>query len=451
MARADGQNGKVELAVTPVSRYFEPDGLDSLSTVTRIFPATVRPDLERAIETLLGEQAHEANFLGIHREYGYDALKFADIFAERHHPPIIGPAQYLDIDIGAEEPGRCVVTGLWLFRVNGGKAGLLVSQQPPQMGLPGVRVEAVASPAAGGRETGQTLLVRLSQLLSLDSVYRGRILSFATERNYDGGLGDLTVHRFPKTERADIILPNVTLNRLERTLFGFVAQRPALKELGFSLKRGILLHGAPGTGKTHYIRYALSQLSEHTALIVTAEQVAFFDQVMIIARALQPSIVIIEDADLIARAREQADGICSEMLLNKLLNHMDGLTEDSEIIFILTTNRPETLEAAIRDRPGRIDQTVEIPKPDEVCRARLLDLYCGRLPLADGVRNECVRRTEGVTASFIRELARRMAQFALLRGPEPHITEADMRLAFEDLFAAGTLTAQALGATADSR
>ena len=73
---------------------------------------------------------------------------------------------------------------------------------------------------------------------------------------------------------------------------------------------------------------------------------------MTLARLLQPSVVIMEDADLIARDRTQMDSPCEEVLLNKLLNEMDGLKEDADILFILTTNRPEPLETALTSRPG---------------------------------------------------------------------------------------------------
>src|ERR1039458_8240254 len=76
---------------------------------------------------------------------------------------------------------------------------------------------------------------------------------------------------------------------------------------------------------------------------------------MNLARLLQPTMVVIEDVDLIARDRNQM-GPCEEPLLNGLLNEMDGLKEDADILFILTTNRPEQLESALASRPGRIDQ-----------------------------------------------------------------------------------------------
>ena len=111
---------------------------------------------------------------------------------------------------------------------------------------------------------------------------------------------------------------------------------------------------------------------------------------MNLARLLQPAMVVIEDVDLIARDREMM-GPCEESLLNKLLNEMDGLKEDADILFVLTTNRPEQLEGALANRPGRIDQAIEIPLPDDVGRTKLVQLYGKGLQLDEPLINEAVQ------------------------------------------------------------
>ncbi len=433
------------LASERILTHFAGFELADLVTVEKIFPTTVRPDLEPAIEKMLQSDGGEAEFAGIGGAGRFQTISFSGIMTERREPPIITAAEYMDIDIGTQDSGRCIICGVWFFHVDGGPAALLISQVAKYEQNPGVRIEMIASAPAGGRAKAQTLLATLAKMLITDSIYRGKALSFETGRTFHGGLGALKVHRFDQTTLDQVILPKSTLDALERTVFGFVKARATLREKGFSTKRGLLLYGPPGTGKTHFIRYLISQLEGHTSLIVTAEQVAAFDQVMAIARALQPSVVVIEDADLLARAREMRTDDCSQMLLNSLLNHMDGLTDDAEVMFILTTNRPETMEEAVRDRPGRIDQAIEIPKPDADCRARLLDLYRGDMDIPQSVIAECVRRTDKASAAFIRELARRMAQFAILRDADA-IAEMDMTLAFQEMLGSGSFTAGALGA-----
>lgn len=166
---------------------------------------------------------------------------------------------------------------------------------------------------------------------------------------------------------------------------------------------------------------------------------------MKLARLLQPSLVIIEDADLIARQREQMD-TCEEVLLNKLLNEMDGLRPDAEIIFILTTNRPDALEAALTARPGRIDQAIEYPLPDADGRNRLARLYAGTQKIAEDVVLSIVNSTDNTSAAFIKELMRRVTQYAIARGTDEPISTDDVEVAVEEmLFSGGAFNRRILG------
>jgi ATP-dependent 26S proteasome regulatory subunit len=218
-----------------------------------------------------------------------------------------------------------------------------------------------------------------------------------------------------------------------------------LREFGQSTRKGVLLYGPPGTGKTHTIRYLAANLPGHTTLIITAEQVALLGTYMNLARLLQPAMVVIEDVDLIASDRDNM-GPCEESLLNDLLNEMDGLKEDADILFVLTTNRPEQLESALAGRPGRIDQAIEVPLPDEIGRGKLVRLYGKNLPLVESIVDEAVRRTAGVSAAFIKELMRRLAQGSVARDGGTSVTTADLDEALDDmLFTGGRLNARLLG------
>jgi ATP-dependent 26S proteasome regulatory subunit len=76
--------------------------------------------------------------------------------------------------------------------------------------------------------------------------------------------------------REQLILPQATLATLDHNVAGFMAVRDELKSMHFRARKGLLFYGPPGTGKTHTIHYLASQLPDHTTLLVTAEQVAFF-------------------------------------------------------------------------------------------------------------------------------------------------------------------------------
>lgn len=111
---------------------------------------------------------------------------------------------------------------------------------------------------------------------------------------------------------------------------------------------------------------------------------------------------------------------------------MDGLGDDADVAFLLTTNRADLLEPALVQRPGRVDLAVEIPVPDAEGRARLLTLYGSSLGLGKDLTDEIVARTDGTTASFTKELVRRAVLIAAER--EAERTEPDdLRAAVDEL------------------
>jgi ATP-dependent 26S proteasome regulatory subunit len=125
---------------------------------------------------------------------------------------------------------------------------------------------------------------------------------------------------------------------------------------------------------------------------------------------------------------------------------MDGLKDNADILFVLTTNRPEQLEGALSGRPGRIDQAIEVPLPDDIGRAKLIRLYGGALTLTGAVVAEAVARTRGVSAAFIKELMRRTAQARVMRGDGGMVTSADLAEGLDDmLFTGGRLNVKLLG------
>jgi ATP-dependent 26S proteasome regulatory subunit len=280
--------------------------------------------------------------------------------------------------------------------------------------------------------------------------YRGKVISLESVPDYAGKVGSIRVHKLAPVPREQVILPVRTLELLERNVTGFANQRDGLRSLGLSTKKGLLFYGPPGTGKTHTIRYLARQLPGHTTLLITAEQVGLLDWYFQLARHLQPAVIVIEDVDLIGRAREEMDGICEESMLNKLLNEMDGLREDADVFFILTTNRPEHLEAALASRPGRVDQAIEFPLPDGEGRRKLIQLYARGLKISDRLTSTLVRKTSGVSAAFIKELMRRSAQYYLTAGRDGELAESDVDQAIDEmLFAGGTLNKKLLGAAGD--
>ena len=184
----------------------------------------------------------------------------------------------------------------------------------------------------------------------------------------------------------------------------------------------------------------------HTTLLITAEQVGLLGEYMALARLLQPTIVVIEDVDLIARERARMRRPVRGGPAEQAAQRNGRAEARLGYPLLLTTNRPEPLEAALASRPGRVDQAIEFPLPDEAGRTKFVRLYARGVEVPEDVLRATVLRTEGVSASFIKELMRRSAQFHLERDGSGSLGLEDVEAALDELlFSGGTLNRKLLG------
>lgn len=416
-----------------------------IATAARQFPITSRVDIQTGIEEILKGRSG-TTLLGIVFPKHHPPPGLAELVAGSHFPIESGPLQHDDIDIGEAIPARCLKNGLWLSREKNLPFAVVLAPGGRFGMRQGVQVEIAVPVGDKGAAFSQDFFRRLELLVAKGKAYRGRIISL--EGHFDEmGMGSVVkVHRLAKVDRANVILPPKTLALLERNVTGFTKAREQLRALRFQTRKGILFHGPPGTGKTHTIHYLASQLPGHTTLLITAEQVGLLAEYFRLARFLQPSIMVIEDVDLIGRERTHMHGVGEEVMLNQLLNEMDGLREDADVLFILTTNRPDQIEPALASRPGRIDQAIEFPLPDEEGRTKLVRLYSGGLEISDALMALIVSRTKGVSAAFIKELMRRCAQFQIELAGAGTLTQEAVDAALEEmLFTSGSLNRRLLG------
>jgi hypothetical protein len=416
-------NKPFDTACEALAWHFAGIPRDQLAATSRQFPGHMRADVQAALDKLFS--ASPIRFFGIHEQHRCETLTIAALTKRGR-------------DAHAIAPVKCLRNGLWLCRTDGLRYAVVLSSHREFGHEAGTRIEIAVPAGAVGGEFVQRCFSELKSAVNAARCYRGKILSLDSDADYRGRSKGVMVHKPPSVQR-DVILPEATLKLLDRNVLSFVKSRAQLRRLGQSTRKGILLYGPPGTGKTHTIRYLASNLPGHTTLIITAAQVALLAHYMNLGRLLQPTMVVIEDVDLIARDRNEM-GPCEESLLNGLLNEMDGLKQDSDILFILTTNRPEQLESALASRPGRIDQAIEVPLPDDIGRKKLVHLYGRGLPLGDAVLVEAAQRTKGVSAAFIKELMRRVAQASIARDGGTTVESDDISEALDDmLFAGGKL------------
>jgi ATPase family associated with various cellular activities (AAA) len=440
-----------QLAENTLKRHFAKTQLHDLVTASRTFPVTARVDLQFALEKLLMSHS-DVRLFGVHRHYVHETLTFANLMGNVNDPALIAPLQYEEIDIGDALPARCLRQGLWLSTADGVRFALLLSPAGHYGQTEGSHLEIAVLPGEAGALLSRRLFDELERLVKNTASYRGKVISLEASDRYSGHTGPLRIHKLRSVRREDVILPEKTLGLLDRNISDFITQRQKLLKLGLPIKKGLLFYGPPGTGKTHTIHYLASQLPDHTTLLVTSEQVALLDHYFQLARFLQPAMIVIEDVDLIARRREEMHGPCDESLLNKLLNEMDGLREDAAMLFVLTTNRPEHLEVALASRPGRIDQAIEFPLPDDRGRRQLIRLYACGLSLSDEIVEALVKKTKNSSPAFIKELMRRAAQFSLQEGGTGSLEHQNVDAALDEmLFSGGSLNAKLLGASEMTR
>jgi SpoVK/Ycf46/Vps4 family AAA+-type ATPase len=182
-----------------------------------------------------------------------------------------------------------------------------------------------------------------------------------------------------------------------------------------------------------------------TVLMLSGQALHAIAMVAQMARDLQPAVLVLEDVDLVAEDRGFDR---HNPVLFALLDAMDGAAADADLLFLLTTNRADLLEPALAARPGRVDVAVEISLPDAEARRRLFELYTRGVPLTldESEVDVVVARTEGVTASFVKELVRRSVLEALTAGHpagEPLTAEVVSR-ALDDLLDSGQAVTRAL-------
>jgi len=358
----------------------------------------------------------------------------------------VSAPNYRETDIDVDTQLRCLEQGIHLIRAGDKRfaAHVWSSQRRPNE----IQVEVIS----GSVEDAGTLLETLRSLAASRNVYRGKVISLECGSEMPGERGHAGVrfHAVTQVEAEDLILPEATFKTLERNTVGFFRNAEALRRSGRSVRRGLLLHGKPGTGKTYSARWLSQAIPGVTTILVSGEQLAMVKTCCRMARTLAPALLVLEDVDLIASERNESRHPIYQFTLHTLLNEMDGISSDAEVLFVLTTNRPDVIEPAIAARPGRVDQAIEFPLPDAHCRRRLIQLYSRGLVLALEDPERIIGKTEGASPAFIQELLRKGALVAAEEGSTTdgvlRVTDAHLEAALSELmFAGGELTRQFLG------
>ncbi len=209
-----------------------------------------------------------------------------------------------------------------------------------------------------------------------------------------------------------------------REMIEIPLKRPELFEkLGIAPPKGVLMHGPPGTGKTLLAKAVASESDAHFIAINGPEIMSkyvggseenlreYFEE----AEENSPSIIFIDELDAIAPKREETNGETERRTVAQLLTLMDGLKSRGQVVVIGATNRPDSLDPALR-RPGRFDREIEIGVPDSEERKEVLEIHTRNMPLAEDVDlDKIANTTHGFVGADLESLCKEAAMRVVRR------------------------------------
>jgi predicted AAA+ superfamily ATPase len=197
-------------------------------------------------------------------------------------------------------------------------------------------------------------------------------------------------------------LPSYEIMDILRDIQNFWDRKDKYKQYNFVHKRGILMYGEPGCGKSGIIQLIAKQLIENDGIIINIkdqDDVDHFMDFIATFRKIEPNrplIVLLEDIDSIAGENSHST--------SRLLNILDGVKQIEDVVYIATTNYPEKLQDRITNRPSRFDRRYKVELPNEEIR----EAYIRHKLTDEDVENvdikEWVKRTEGMSLSHLKEV-----------------------------------------------
>jgi cell division protease FtsH len=295
------------------------------------------------------------------------------------------------------------------------------------------KVEISAKPLDEGRSFWATLLFGFGPALLLIALYVWMFRRAGQGGMLGGGLmgiGKSKARRYDQETDARVTFDDVAgIDEAEAELVeivDFLKSPEKYTRLGGTAPKGVLLVGAPGTGKTLLAKAVAGEAgvpffsmsaAEFVEMIVgvgAARVRDLFRQ----AREQAPAIVFIDELDAIGRARGQvAIGGASEQeqTLNQILTEMDGFSSRQGIIVLAATNQPDVLDKALL-RPGRFDRRVVVNLPDRAGREAILRVHTREVPLApDASLADLAASTPGLSGADLRNLVNEAALLAARR------------------------------------
>ncbi len=235
------------------------------------------------------------------------------------------------------------------------------------------------------------------------------------------------------TKAVDASIPRITYDDLGglkneiqkiREMVELPMRHPELFEkIGVEAPKGVLLYGPPGTGKTLLAKAVAGETNANFTSLSGPEIMGKFygeseERIRDIFKQAEenaPSIIFIDEIDSIAPKREEVSGEVEKRIVSQLLTLMDGMKSRGKVVVIAATNRPDSLDPALR-RPGRFDREIEIGIPDTEGRLQVLNIHTRGMPLDEKVDlKQLSKITHGFVGADLEVLAKEAAMRSLRR------------------------------------
>ena len=245
---------------------------------------------------------------------------------------------------------------------------------------------------------------------------------------------DKTIFKLgPMTKAVDSTIPRVTYDELGglknevqkiREMVELPMRHPELFEkIGVEAPKGVLLYGPPGTGKTLLAKAVAGETNAHFISLSGPEIMGKYygeseeriREIFKQAEENSPSIIFIDEIDSIAPKRDEVSGEVEKRIVSQLLTLMDGMKSRGKVVVIAATNRPDSIDPALR-RPGRFDREIEIGIPDDEGRLEILSIHTRGMPIDEKVDlKQISKTTHGFVGADLEVLSKEAAMISLRR------------------------------------
>jgi AAA+ superfamily predicted ATPase len=351
-------------------------------------------------------------YLGQH--YNLDNIEDPDLSATSHQPLQLGDG--LENDLVLVEGYRLLIPKAGARK----RARLVISHSVDSDSDIRITVHYLTDDETSKREAAE-LLVEMVDYAWANSVLRGRVF-------------DMTFRTLNRDSRSveDLTLNDEARKAVDFHIVRYIDSLPLLRKAGLTTNRGVILSGPPGTGKTLIVKDVIAKTSMTTIVITTAIKAThLISEAYRIARKLAPALVILEDIDAVGGISRQ---LCDHPILGEVLQALNGIESNEGVITLATTNFAESLDEALRDRPGRFDVVIRIDVPNSETRHLLLERLLCRYEVEEAIDlKPLVRQTKGLTGAWIDELVKTALQNAIISDGRSSIRQSDLTMAVKDI------------------